>query len=142
MKIFFLLFGLIIISCSNNDKPKTEIPDTSIASIDKGVGVITSVSIGEEIDQAMAAEGEKIFVTKCSACHKLDEKYVGPPLRDVSKRRSPEWTMNMILDPSKMTAENAAAKELLGQYMTQMTNQNIQQDEARSLLEYLRSVAK
>jgi len=140
--IIILLIGLTIMSCSNNDKPKTEVPDTPESGIDKGVGVITNIDIGPDIDMAMAAEGEKIFVTKCSACHKLDEKYVGPPLGDVAKRRSPEWIMNMILDPTKMTKENKAANELLGQYMTQMTNQNIQQDEARKLLEYLRSVAK
>jgi hypothetical protein len=60
----------------------------------------------------------------------------------VTKRRAPEWIMNMILNPDKMTKENAAAKELLATYMTQMTNQNIAEPEARKILEYFRSIDK
>jgi mono/diheme cytochrome c family protein len=136
LKIIVLsVLTYIFVACgSGGDKPAD--------GIDRGVGPIQSLKVSPAVDMTLAAEGEKLFVSKCSACHKLDVKYVGPPLRDVTKRRSPEWIMNMILNPDKMTKENETAKELLGKYMTQMTNQNVAQNDARALLEYLRSVIK
>ena len=81
---------------------------------------------------------EKSCQEKCASCHKLDDKLVGPPLKDVTKRRKPEWILNMILNPEQMTKENAAAKQLLGQYLTQMTFQNVSINDAYAILEYLR----
>ena len=75
------------------------------------------------------------------SCHKLDDKrVVGPGWKDVTKRRKPEWIMNMILNPEKMTKENIEAQKLMAQYLTQMTFQNVTEQEARGVLEYFRSV--
>jgi mono/diheme cytochrome c family protein len=132
-----VLLTVLIMGCSGS-KDNTD----QQSNVDKGVGPVKSLSLASSIDDAIAKEGEQLFITKCSACHKLDQKYVGPPLRGVTKRRAPEWIMNMILNPDKMTKENAAAKELLATYMTQMTNQNIAEPEARKILEYFRSIDK
>ncbi|MDX9789487.1 MAG: cytochrome c, partial [Candidatus Kapabacteria bacterium] len=105
----------------------------------KGIGPIKTVFVGN-LDAALASNGEKIFNSKCSACHKVDERYVGPSLRGVSKKRTPEWIMNMIMNPEQMIKENEEAKKLYAEFMTPMANQNIPQDEARALLEYLRSL--
>lgn len=107
------------------------------AAVDKGVGPIKQVKLGP-IDPTLAKQGAENFEQKCSACHKFDERYVGPPLKGVTQRRTPEWIMNMILNPQGMTAENDAAKQLLGEYMTQMTFQNVKEPEARAILEYFR----
>jgi len=105
---------------------------------DKGVGPVTALTIESRIDPALATRGKTVFEAKCTACHKFDERYVGPALRGVTQRRSPEWVMNMILNPAEMTQKNETAKNLLGEYMTQMTFQNITQDETRAVLEYFR----
>ncbi|NOX17396.1 MAG: c-type cytochrome [Chlorobi bacterium] len=105
---------------------------------DKGIGPIKNVEIGA-IDLQLAKTGEEVFVAKCSACHKIEKRFVGPALKDVTKKQSPEWIMNMILNPAQMIKENATAKKLLAEYLTQMANQNLTQDEARSVLEYLRT---
>jgi mono/diheme cytochrome c family protein len=104
---------------------------------DKGVGPVTEVKVGP-VDAALAQKGKDAFQQKCSACHKFEERYVGPALAGVTTRRAPEWIMNMILNPEKMTKENGTAQELLGEYMTQMTFQNVSQDDARAILEYFR----
>lgn len=104
---------------------------------DKGVGPVREVRLGP-LDQAMARRGREVFEQKCSACHKFDERYVGPPLGGVTQRRTPEWIMNMILAPQKMTAENEEARKLLGEYMTQMTYQNVSEADARAILEFFR----
>jgi len=109
------------------------------AAVDKGVGPVKQVKLGP-IDPTLAKQGAEIFEQKCSACHKLDERYVGPAQRGVTQRRSPEWIMNMILNPQGMTAENPAAQQMLGEYMTQMTFQNVTEPQARAILEYFRQV--
>ena len=108
------------------------------ALTDKGVGPITEVSLGE-IDPQLVKKGSDLFVAKCSACHKMDKRFVGPPLRGITERRTPEWIMNMILDPDKMVKENKIARDLLMEYISPMANQSLTQDEARAILEYFRS---
>ena len=105
---------------------------------DKGVGPITSVTLGE-IDQKMADEGKAVFLAKCSACHKISKRVVGPALVGVTTRRSPEWIMNMNLNPEKMVKENPTAKALLAEYVAPMANQNLTEAEARLILEYFRT---
>jgi mono/diheme cytochrome c family protein len=105
---------------------------------DKGIGPIAEIKL-EEIDNNLAKLGKSVFEAKCTACHKMDKRFVGPPLRGVTERRSPEWIMNMILDPEKMVKENPAAKQLLGEYLAPMANQSLSKDEARSVLEYFRT---
>lgn len=104
-----------------------------------GIGPIKEVKLDATIDENLVLKGKQIFEVKCVACHKLDEKLVGPPLRGVTKRRKPEWIMNMALNPDQMLKENPIAKGLLAQYLTPMTFQNVTQDDVRAILEYFRS---
>jgi cytochrome c oxidase cbb3-type subunit III len=105
---------------------------------DKGVGEIQEIIL-EDIDTDLAKMGEEVFVAKCSACHKINKRFVGPALIGITQRRSPEWIMNMILDPEKMVKENKIAQQLLAEYLAPMANQNLTKDEARSVLEYFRT---
>lgn len=110
--------------------------------LENGVGPVKALTIGEGIDHELAEKGEEIFNTKCMACHRLDEKYVGPALREVTARRTPRYVMNMMLNPQEMTTRHPVARELLATHMTQMPAQNLTEADARALLEYLREVAK
>ena len=104
-----------------------------------GIGpVTTEVTLGAP-DHELAEKGEKLFETKCSACHKMGEKYVGPPLGGIVDKVGPTFVMNMILNPEGMYTKHPDVKKLLGEYMTQMPNQQLTQDEARAVVEYLRS---
>lgn len=106
-----------------------------------GIGPITSeVTVGP-LDHAMAERGEKLFEAKCSACHKLAERYVGPALGQVTARRTPAYIMNMILNPEGMYTRHPVAKQLLAEYGTQMPNLGLTADEARAVVEYLREQA-
>ena len=90
------------------------------------------------IDKSMATEGEKIFESKCASCHKLDERYTGPAQRNVLQRVTPEFFMNTVLNPDENLEKHPHSKEMLAQYMTKMTNQNVNLKDARALLEYFR----
>lgn len=107
--------------------------------LEKGIGPVSSVEL-KEIDPALAARGEEIFTVKCTACHKFDERYVGPPLGDVLDRRTPEFIMNMMLNSDEMVKSHPSVKELLAQYMTPMPNQQLTEQDARAVLEYFRQV--
>ena len=122
---------LLMVNCSGNKSETTD------PMQDKGIGPVTSVQIGA-MDNALADKGQELFKKKCSACHKLDVKYVGPALKGVTKRRTPEWIMNQILNPKEMTEKDPIAKDLLATFMTQMTFQDVTQDDARAILEYFR----
>jgi cytochrome c len=106
----------------------------------KGIGPIKSITLGA-IDLAIADEGQKIYQAKCSACHKPEEKFVGPAPKGIMDRRTPEWIMNMILNPEEMIKSDPIAKQLLIDFnFAPMANQHLTQDEARKILEYFRTL--
>jgi len=107
---------------------------------DIGVGPIKSpIVLSQDIDTQMARKGEEIFKLKCTACHKIESKLIGPALNGITKRRNPAWIMNMILDPQGMIEKNPIAKKLVQEYNgAVMTNQGLSQEEARSILEFFR----
>ncbi len=106
---------------------------------DKGVGPIKSVTLSD-LDTALAAKGKEVFKAKCTACHKNKKRYIGPAISGVTERRSPEWIMNMILNPEGMIKENPTAMALLKEYSAPMANQNLNEDEARAILEFFRTL--
>lgn len=107
----------------------------------KGVGPITSLDLPAEIDQTMAANGAEIYKKMCTACHREDKKFIGPAPFKIMERRTPEWIMNMILDPVGMVQNDPLAKELLMEFNgAPMANQNLSQEEARAVLEYFRTL--
>ena len=137
--LFIIIF---LVSCVGDTKTSELVMET-IEEIDpmkdKGIGPITSVDVSGRINQSMADEGEVIFNSICSACHKLDQKLIGPALIGVTKRRTPEWIMNMIMNPEQMVKKNAQAKKLHMEYTSPMVNQGLTEAETRSILEYFRS---
>lgn len=107
----------------------------------KGVGPITSVELDPEIDRQLAVKGKEIYDMMCVACHKPDTKFIGPAPKDILERRTPEWVMNMILNPEVMIKEDPLAKDLLMEFNgSPMANQNLTEEEARAILEYFRTL--
>lgn len=156
-KFFFLLMLGAAWSCSSGDAPDQgsgdqeasssspeEQADKTSSSADPmkstGIGPVEKVELGE-FDKTLAEEGKVIFKDKCTACHKPDKKYIGPAPKDILERRSPEWVMNMILNPTEMIQKDPTAKKLLAEANgAVMADQNIEREEARAILEYFRSI--
>jgi mono/diheme cytochrome c family protein len=103
-----------------------------------GIGPVTEVVTLGAFDHELAEDGQELFATKCSACHKLGERYVGPALGDVLTRRTPTYVLNMILNPEEMYQKHPVAKGLLAEYLSYMPNQQLTQEQARAVVEYLR----
>ncbi|RFN60255.1 c-type cytochrome [Marixanthomonas ophiurae] len=164
IKTLLLLTVLALMSCGGKDekkekeqikigqRPKTEkkvekpvsneVPASKQITLDnKGVGPVKNLELGTNVDQAMANAGGELFKNKCTACHKADRKFIGPAPTGILERRSPEWVMNMILNPEVMVKEDPVAKELLIEFNgSPMANQGLTEDEARKILEYFRTL--
>lgn len=134
-----LVLPLSLTACGGGDTPSQDGPSGAVAPA-PDLPVQQALDLGP-IDAELAALGEADFTTRCTTCHRMGERYVGPDLADVVDRRSPEWIMNMILAPDKMIVADADAQALLAEYSVPMTNQNLTHDEARAILEYLRQFA-
>ncbi len=123
-----------------------EVPVAEEAATDGpnlGIGPITEVVLGEEIDQAMATAGEESFKAKCMICHQVDVKGIGPAQKNIMNRRSPEWIMNMMLNTTEMLEKDADAKALLAEYNNvPMTQTEMTEEEARNMLEYFRTISE
>jgi cytochrome c2 len=113
----------------------------SAFQVEHGIGPVTAPLALNGVDEPLAEHGEEVFEQKCASCHKMAERYVGPALGDVTKRRSPAFVMNMMLNPQGMVEKHPEVKKLLAEFYVAMPNQNLSPDEARQVLEYLRSKA-
>lgn len=162
LKLMTVLFITLLVSCGGKEEKKKESfsykkketteqtttkkeekvkPSERIDLTNKGVGPIKSVELAAVVDQEMANHGADVFKKMCTACHRTNKKFIGPPPTGILKRRSPEWIMNMILAPEKMVKEDPLAKELLVEFNgSPMANQNLSEKDARAVLEYFRTL--
>lgn len=142
--IFALLFALAACGGTSGNGAGEETGEDgnglSPAQLENGIGPIQAVPLGE-IDKELADQGEELFRVKCSACHKLNERYVGPALGDVLERRTPAFVMNMMLNPEEMQNKHPEVRAMLAEYMTPMPNQQLTENDARAVVEYLREEA-
>lgn len=147
-KYWILIIAIILVAgCSKSDKPTDDISSTvteekvadPMANI--GIGPISNVDISPEIDQVLAASGKEVYDLKCTACHKVTEKFIGPAPAGIMERRNPVWIMNMILNPEEMILNDPIARDLLIEYnFAPMANQGLTEEEARAILEYFRTI--
>jgi cytochrome c551/c552 len=105
----------------------------------RGEGKFHDVKLGEKLDASMAAKGEKVYELKCASCHKLsDEKLVGPGWKGVTSRHEPEWILNFVTNTDEMLDKDPKAQAMLEICMVRMPNQNLSDDDAKSVLEFMR----
>ena len=140
MAIVLVPLVIFMTACGGGVKEGSNSGDPDDPMNNKGVGPVTSVKLGD-LDPAMAGEGKEIYDKMCLACHKIGEKFVGPAPNGILERRSPEWIMNMILNPQNMVREDPIAKKLLVEHnLAPMANQNLTEEQARKILEYFRTL--
>lgn len=105
----------------------------------RGEGKFTKVDVDPKLNETMAATGEKIYSVKCGSCHKTtEEKLVGPGWKGVTSRHSAEWIMNFITNTDEMLNKDPKAQAQLEICLVRMPNQNLADDDARALYEYMR----
>lgn len=143
-----LLLTLLVTGCGSGSSDAPTSTETqgdpsglTQEQLEHGIGPISAFDPGP-LDPALAEQGAEYFKLKCSACHKMDARYVGPALGAMTESRSPAYLMNMMLNPAEMIEKHPEAKKKFAEFMTPMPDQNLSEDEARAILEYLRSEAE
>jgi len=155
--VLCLAFGALVASCGEKKEAKKDgfevnrtktvekkaekVEAVPVDLDNKGIGPIKNLDFPADIDAEMAARGKAKFDAICVACHMVDQRMIGPAMKGVYDRRSPEWVMNMILNPNEMLQKDPIAKALLKEYNNAiMLDQNLTEVEARELAEYLRTL--
>lgn len=111
--------------------------------LEHGLGPVSErIEMDDEIDLEKVAKGQNIYEMKCEMCHNMGSRMVGPPLGAITETRSPEFIMNFILNPSENIRKHPIGQSLLREYMTEMPYQNVKEDEARAIVEFLRDYAE
>ena len=92
--------------------------------------------------------GERLFRTRCEACHSIGGRdqvpphqtgrLLGPDLLNVTQRREPAWHSRWLAEPDKMLAEkDPLALELQAKHgQVAMPNMALNEQDVAALLEY------
>ena len=154
--VAILALGFFVAACgggNDTDKTNSETTSSTNASTDdsksqsgnpsydpkRGEGKFKDVDIPDNLDASMAIAGEKVYSVKCAGCHKLtDERLVGPGWKGVTMRHTPEWIMNFSTNTDEMLDKDPKAQAQLEICLVRMPNQNLTDDDARSVYEFMR----
>lgn len=154
MKKLFLLSMVVIFiafvaSCGGNKSSESgtaETTDNTASAANdnpsydphRGEGKFENIELGA-LDAKKAELGDQVYQVKCGGCHKLtDERLVGPGWAGVTTRRKPEWIMNFITNTDVMIDKDPEVQAQLELCLVRMPNQNLGDDDARNLLEFMR----
>lgn len=146
LTLSIIAFCLAACGSNNTENKKTtasEPPSTESAnpSYDpkRGEGKFSKVEVSPTLETAKADAGEKVYSVKCSSCHKLsEEKLVGPGWKGVTSRHTAEWIMNFSTNTDEMLNKDPKAQAMLEICLVRMPNQNLSDDEARNIYEFMR----
>jgi len=145
-----LLTGFNALMAKSSSIKQADAPDRSMLFTpfsgpqvkDLGIGPVKSVELGP-LNKKWVDEGKAVFNNLCVVCHDIDQKKLAPPLRNITKLRTPEYIMNLLLNSAQMQKDNPTVKALLKQYNNLlMPDPALGKAKARSVLEYLRSLEK
>ncbi|WP_159024068.1 c-type cytochrome [Formosa sp. L2A11] len=150
-RVSFLIIMLIAVvlftSCLDAFKTKSTLefihPDLhteyTTKTKSRGVGSVKKMSLTDSISNTLAKKGALIYKTSCVSCHKLtDQRRVGPGWAGITNNRRPEWILNMIINTDEMLNLDEAAIMQLEDCLTRMPSQNLNLEESRSVLEFMR----
>jgi hypothetical protein len=149
-KLFPLIILIATLASCGPEKPKQENADDAysdseiaeapkIENSGKGIGQVKEVTLKTPLEQERIPRGIAIYEMKCQGCHRLDDqRVVGPGWKDITKRRKPEWVMNMVTNVDVMLEKDPEAQKLLELCLMRMPNQNVSVGDARDILEFMR----
>jgi mono/diheme cytochrome c family protein len=125
------LYLLVVVAIAHDELNPTQGPGCGTTNF------TTSISAEAELNHP----GAQIFKDNCKACHRINQKLVGPALAGAVDRYDSVWLVNWIRNSSKMIAEgDPMAVALFNEYnKTQMTSfTSFTDQQMKDLLDYLR----
>ncbi|HAU55265.1 MULTISPECIES: cytochrome c3 family protein [Sphingobacterium] len=90
-------------------------------------------------------EGEKIFKSRCTSCHAIDRKVVGPALKGITESKDEAWLIKWVKNSQVLVKAGdpdavAIFKEYNGLVMTAFTD--LSDDQIKSVLSYITDASK
>ncbi len=91
-------------------------------------------------DAAVIGEGENLFRQNCAACHKINQKLIGPALQNIYERRDIPWILSFVKNSQKVISNgDDYAVKLFEEYnKTVMTAFDFTDEEILSILAYVK----
>lgn len=87
-----------------------------------------------------AQDGETLFKTNCSACHKLGMRLIGPDLTNITKKRNKEWLYKFIRSSQTLIKSgDKEANKIFKEFNIIMPDQNLTTKEIDAILAYIES---
>lgn len=108
---------------------------------DGGEGASGGADDGIPSDPAVISAGEALFKQNCMVCHAVNERVVGPALKDIHKRRPLPWIIAFVQNSQKVIQSgDEYAVKLYNEYnKTQMTSFDFSAEEVTSIVAYLKA---
>ncbi|MFY7880542.1 MAG: c-type cytochrome [Lacibacter sp.] len=105
-----------------------------------GWGRFKDFKFSKKIDSKKAAAGAILFNRKCSMCHRLTEEVItGPGLKNATQKHHPSWILNLLTNTSEMLNKDPYLLKSAEVYQSRMPDLQINDEEAISILEFLRT---
>ena len=113
-------------------------------SVTKSLILISSFSIATVTSSFAqdAAAGAAIFKSKCTACHGIDKKVIGPALKGVHERHDEAWLIKWTKNaPAMIASGDPAAKALFDQYKPLMMTAfpELSDDDVKNIYAYVKA---
>jgi cytochrome c551/c552 len=89
-------------------------------------------------------KGKTLFQQRCAACHKLEQKLIGPPLAGIGQRREKSWFAQFVVNSQALIqAGDKAAVEVYEAYNKQVMppNPDFSPEDIEALWAYLNAEA-
>ena len=107
-------------------------------TISVGMMLLFAVTMSHAQD---VKEGQALFKSKCTSCHAVQKKLVGPALAGMSERHSEEWLVKWIHNSQALIASgDATAIALFEEYnksvMTSFTD--LSEDQIKNIIAYVK----
>jgi mono/diheme cytochrome c family protein len=95
---------------------------------------------GIPTDESVIKAGEKLFLGNCKVCHAIQERVIGPALKNAHQRQNVEWITAFIKNSQKVIQSgDPYAVKLYEEYnKVQMTSFAFEDSEILSLIAYIK----
>lgn len=89
-----------------------------------------------------AEEGAQLFTANCTSCHAMNDKVVGPALKDAHKRHDEKWLISWIRNSQKMiqSGDAVAVKLFNDNNQSPMTAfEQLNENQVKSIIAYIKT---
>lgn len=89
---------------------------------------------------SIAQDGVTLYNQNCAACHKLDKRFVGPPLSGINDKREEQWLLRFIKSSQTMVKSgDKDAVAIFEEYNGVVMNDiNLSDAEIKAILNYIK----